>query len=479
MFSQIFNYLFHRKCFLFYLLISCLMYIFFFTQPVNSSDYWLHYSMGKYIVTTQSMPYYGVGSWFGENIRWFAHEWLFEIIAYLIGSTIGEVSMNIISFFGTTAILFYFIHKNEEFISKHYYVSLLYFLAFSYSIANAFSFRPHIMSFLFFLIDFHILYDAYNKNEFKNLWWLPIVSILWANLHGGSSSLAYYIPIGFLILLYLPNQILNLTKKNNSKELKKAIWKIIPLCILGVFVNPNGYEMFLYPYTNMNDALMLSFIDEWFPLNITNPLHRQMAFPIMAIVWGALILTKKEKDIIDIGFLAVFTFMTFKCIRFVAYFTMFSGFFIIPYFAKYTNDFINVKHNVKISILALVLLLGLSVNAYNNNSFLKNDEMYRKSAVYEAILREKPQRLYTFNIYGTELLDSEVKPFTDSRADIYTKTVWKDCIAFAYLQKNPENILNKYNFDYVLIARNVPAYWYLKENYKLIEEDENAALFKR
>ena len=66
--------------------------------------------------------------------------------------------------------------------------------------------------------------------------------------------------------------------------------------------------------------------------------------------------------------------------------------------------------------------------------------------------------------YGGELVYNNQSVFIDGRADLYGKYNYKDYLKIVYLNKDIDNLLDKYNFDYLLVSMDYPIYVYLKDN---------------
>lgn len=69
-------------------------------------------------------------------------------------------------------------------------------------------------------------------------------------------------------------------------------------------------------------------------------------------------------------------------------------------------------------------------------------------------------RIFNEYTYGSLLMFNDIKCFIDSRCDLYTKEYNKDCtVAEDYINAinctgNYEEILSKYNIEYLLISKN-------------------------
>ena len=120
-----------------------------------------------------------------------------------------------------------------------------------------------MFSFLLLSTEIIILENFKKNQQNKSIYFLPIISLLWANLHGGSSSLSYIVPLFYLFFSIREFKIGNIQKDLLSKEKLKKLAIICLLTILTICINPYGFKMLLYPYSNMLDTTMLASIVEW------------------------------------------------------------------------------------------------------------------------------------------------------------------------------------------------------------------------
>ena len=99
----------------------------------------------------------------------------------------------------------------------------------------------------------------------------------------------------------------------------------------------------------------------------------------------------------------------------------------------------------------------------------------------EIIEKENPKRLFNMYEYGGELIYNDISVFIDGRADLYSKYNFKDYLDIANLNNDYKKLIDKYDFDYLLINKKANIYYYLKDNneYDNIYENKNLILYKK
>jgi hypothetical protein len=98
----------------------------------------------------------------------------------------------------------------------------------------------------------------------------------------------------------------------------------------------------------------------------------------------------------------------------------------------------------------------------------------------EVIKKENPKRLFNMYDYGGELVYNNIPVFIDGRADLYSKYNYKDYLNISNCSSDCNELIDKYDFDYLLIDKNYPIYNCLDTDiYKSIYENDNLILYKK
>ena len=162
-------------------------------------DYFWHVKSGEYIVNNLKIPYYDIFSWYGitNHLYWFSPEWLSEVVIYLFKYLFKEGAFVYCLVMLTLLItlLTYFL---KDKISKNIYFSSGWALLGMLTLIKVLLPRPHMISFILLVITMHLLYDNF-YNDSKKIYFLPLISLCWANFHGGSSNLTYILCLIFMI----------------------------------------------------------------------------------------------------------------------------------------------------------------------------------------------------------------------------------------------------------------------------------------
>ena len=456
--------------YIFILLSFSLLLAIFFS---NDHDYYWHIKVGEYMVKNKLILTKDIYSWTIYGKSWISHEWLSEIIMYYFKIIFGNLNSFIFVFtniFILTLVLFIPIKKEHY---KNIPFSLIW-ITLGFILVGFNTARPQLIQFILLALTIYILYDLYNNEDSKKIYFLPLIAILWANIHGGSSNLVYIFPIIFVItglFSFSKNKIES--KKLSNKQIKKYLIIII-LCIAAIFINPHTYKIFLYPYQNMMDKTMLSLISEWQPTNLSNPAHCRYIILVIIIILTYIFSNKKIR-LIDFILLSFSIFLGFKSIRFWPYIYIINNYNIFYYISKRKEDKgtnLVLLCFICMNIIFSFIALNKTINSINYK--LIDDKLIN-------YLKEtNPKRLYNDYNYGGYLLYKDVKVFVDGRYEIYDKKIIKD---YRDINKfnNLDHILEEYNFDYILLNKKNTLNQYLKNNnnYKVNYKDKKYIVYKQ
>lgn len=456
---------------LFFLIISIGLFsiTFFKVDP----DFLWHIKTGEYIFKNGIITN-DVFSWFTYSKYWMCHEWLFEFIIYLFKFLFGNYYIFIyLSVFIILLLLILFI-PNKDNLIKNIPFTLFWILLFLIIIPFI-QVRPHIISFCLLGLCFYFLYDLYKNEDSKKIYFLPIISIFWANAHGGSSNLPYLLCLIFIITGLFQFKFSKIEANRISKVKIKKYFIVMILCMLSVCINIHGFKMFIYPYSNMLDTTMINNISEWQSTSLNNFTSYIYYFLLVFIIM-IMLFSKKKIEFMDLILLGFFSYLGLKSIRFWFFTYIIMTYIIFDYVPKIKKD---KGTEICIGIFIIFLLFGF-INNFNNLFNIKY-YCFLDKKVINYINKEKPERLFNMYDYGGELIYHNVPVFIDGRADLYGKYNYKDYLKIVYLNKNIDNLLDKYNFDYLIIDTSYPIYTYLNNNamYSSVFTSKKYVIYKK
>ena len=227
-----------------------------------------HIRTGQEILTTHAIPRVDP---FSAQIRkpWIAWEWLYDVIVGRLELSAGP---NGVVWFTAVVIATVFAAVFRLLVKRGTDVLvalLLTLLAMSASTIH-FLARPHVLSWLFVLIWLWTL-DSRESDEHhsdKRLWLLPLLMLIWVNVHGG-----FLLGLVLLGIFWLGSvwTWLRLKESRIEESLQKiaAGKRVRQLTLVGLasavasLVNPYGWQLHAHIYSYLSNRFFMDHIDEF------------------------------------------------------------------------------------------------------------------------------------------------------------------------------------------------------------------------
>lgn len=450
-------------------------------KKIYDTDYFWHLKVGEFIFNNKRIPVNDIFSWYGisHNLDWFSHEWLSEIFLYINYKVFGHTGNIVFVAMSVSLIILTLYITNVDNFFRNIYFSFTWFIIFIVCIGSSAVPRPQIFNFLLMTISLYIL-NKYREEDTELVWLLPVISILWVNLHGGSSSLLLV-----LISITILSGLFNFTFFKIKAE-KLPMYKIkcliinLALSIGTAIINPKGIKMLIYPIMNMSDRLMLTTIDEWRCPDLKDipDLPIFLAIGVVIIIF---IIIKEEIDLFDIIISIAFIYLTLKSVRFVALLVIAVTPIVLKYVPKGKDtDIIKVLKYPFILIIIIMAIFNCNIIKSLNKCSIDTKYLPSEKSI-EFIKKEKPARMLNSYTWGGYLIYKNIPVFIDGRADLYSKNIYPDYIHIDYIRNDFKSLLNKYEFDVIMYPKDSKLNLYLSDSkdFKLIYSDSITVIYTR
>ena len=467
-------------------------------EPITDNDYFWHVVIGKWIDTNHAIPNTPLYSWWGldAGYKWTSHEWLTEWIMYKLGD-IGCIVAMLLIFLALYFIMYKMLKINFKKLFDFKLIWLLLMTVF-FKVTGP---RPYIISLLFFGYLVYVLLSYVDKEKpifNKLIWTIPIMQVLWSNLHGGSTSISYVFIIGILCCdLFL--KIFKIKEERWAsflldKKQIKTLLIVLGLTLLATCINPVGYKLLIYPFTNMTDTNMIDYIVEWQSASFHGMLGLYI-FIMMAAPIFNMIITKKKFKFHEFALLLLMFFMALKSQRFIGMYGIYSTWLIGKYiflddkfYEAVKKPFKRFENIIKYGFILLLILITAFVGYRQINNFkvVDNNGFYSDKAI-EKLIELKPKRMYNdfaaggYLLYKLNEYDAldKVNIWKYGLGDVFSKNILPDSYSIYEVSKAPEEMLKKYNFDLVLTVKRSPLGYYLENNpnWKIVYSDDMCYIF--
>jgi len=253
-----------------------------------------HIRTGQQILHSRSIPRLDSFSSVMQGKPWFAWEWLYDVVVGLLESVSrlnGPVWFTAIVIATVFAWVFRIVVSRGADILA---ALILCLLAMSASTIH-FLVRPHVLSWLFTVVWLWIL-DSTEQGSFgsrdlrdRKLWFLPLVMLVWVNVHGGFL-------LGFALLSIYWFGALWTWWRTNASRLEESLQKIAArkrtrdLTWIGVasaftsLLNPYGWKLHQHIYGYLSNRFLMDHIDEFQSPNFHGTAQRCFLVLLLLVV---------------------------------------------------------------------------------------------------------------------------------------------------------------------------------------------------
>ena len=228
---------------------------------LSDGDTGWHVRIGEWILAHGQVPRQDMFSFTMPGQPFFAWEWLWDVGAAWLHQRWGLAgvvlaSLLVIAF--ATVLLYRLIYRR----CGNPLVSIVLTGLASAGASIHWLARPHLFTLLLMLV-FLTLLERVRAGQTAWLWTLPVLMILWTNLHGG-------FPIGIIIVgSYAAGDLLRAAVTPDRVERRaslRAAWPYLAAttgCALASFVNPYGYQLHVHMWKYLRDPFQLKYIVEF------------------------------------------------------------------------------------------------------------------------------------------------------------------------------------------------------------------------
>ena len=218
-----------------------------FLLPVTPNDYWWYVRIGRDTLQSGAIPTRDALSYTQAGSPVVYHSWLSAVLFWLLYRA-GGLTLTVLARGAALALAYALIWSlARKAGSGAKLASLLTLLAALASSSN-WSMRPQIFAYPLFALALWALY-RWEQGKTKMIWLLPLICLLWVNLHGS------------FVMLFLLAGAAFVFGKGNRKVLALALAASFAVTL----VNPRGFGAWMYVVASLSDPSSQVFSVEWSP----------------------------------------------------------------------------------------------------------------------------------------------------------------------------------------------------------------------
>lgn len=465
------------------------------------TDTWWHIRSGQYIVEQWTIPATDPFSFTRQDHPWIDHGWSAQIFWYGLYA-LGGWAVVSLGLAGLVTLAFWFVWRQIE---GNIFVAALGMVLGAIVSSVVWAARPQMISFLLTAIVAYLLH-RFKRHDGRLLPWLPLIMLVWANIHGGFA-------IGFMLMgAYLVGELLNrLTRHEADPVVDTAGLKYLALTIglslAAMVVNPYTWRMWVYPFQTVGIGALRDFIVEWrspdFHLNYVQPFAVMLLLVLVAMARAG-----RRADWTDLTLVSLWTAWGLFAARNIAIF----GLVVTPILVRYADlawtaqwqlwgydqppfaaaatsrrgarGPLRVVNWLLLSLIGIAALIKIALPLQPRTTL----QVERDSMPYEAvefIRAQRPQgpmlNSYNWGGYLIFKLWPDYPVYIDGRTDLYDDLFIRRYLRAAVADEDWPEILRTDGINLVVIEQDSTLAKFLRQEpgWRQIYRDDMAAIFSR
>jgi hypothetical protein len=457
------------------LLIALELFIIFISNSklAGEDDLFWYLSTGRYIVESSSIPSSDVFGFTTSGVPWIPFEWGWDIIIYYIHSAGGYLGLHILSTCLILIIINLIIYNLIKLKTNYTLISIAVVLLLL-GIALRFSVKPHLISYMFIalLLTIIIRYRYINRGSYKILFYIPLIFLVWINMHMGVLAGLFLLGLYFLSELtgtVFSNRLKSQTVKALSKNELIRLGLVIFLSAAATLMNPHGIKTYLHAF-HIISMKQLDIIYEW-----VSPFSEIYMFSFSNFIYYIFIIglipvflySVRNKDFTPLMLTTGFFVYSLSAARLMVDFMLVSVIFTtvsVNYIISIDkNEKLAAADNINKYVMACVIIL-LTVMIPGNHLYKITE--HPRSFGYGIDENNFPVKMFDF-MKRTNMTGIGEKPFNsyetggffawnfpNKKGFIGSRTisdeVWNNYTSILNSQPGFENIIERTGFDYVM-----------------------------
>lgn len=313
--------------------------------------------------------------------------------------------------------------------------------------ASYFPTRPQILAFPLFGISL-LLILRWQHGKMQWLWLLPLIALLWANIHGS-----------FIVLFFMliPAVIFGAGDR-------KRLFIFTILSLLATFVNVYGLRLWSNMFSVVGNLSNQRFGMEWKPL-ANQGWQANILFALILLLPLLVAITKPHIHWLYWIWFVGFGWMALSSIRYVIWFLPILAILLCALLdpivqkvgqnsQRFTNRPLNIALGICLMLFPLILLPGIRETWWQKSPPMTNEETPLKAAAWLKGNPELPDHLwadFSFSTYLTYALP-ERKLFSTNRIEDLSTEQIEDYFAISSARYDWESILARYDIRLLMVS---------------------------
>jgi hypothetical protein len=430
-------------------------------RDLSDPDIWWHLRTGQLILSTRTVPHVDPFSYSRGGQPWIAHEWLSEVILYVVFRFAGKAALVCVFAIIITAAFLLAYRRSR----CNPYIAGVVSICGALASVPTWGVRPQVFSLL--LTSLFLMLLDYSEQKPRLLCWLPLLMLLWVNLHGGFA-------IGIaLVAVYLAGSAWEFIRRRtpDARARIRHLLSAMLACLSVIAINPNGLVLYTYPIETLR-LRALHQISEW-----RSPDLRHVAFllffSLLLATFFSIALSKCKIRAHELLLLLATAAAGFHTIRHIPIFALVA----IPILSRHTEDLLvnrSWAHSFfvprsdssftlrALNAVTLLFVVGFAgIHVYRTIRQLDDSEArnFPSAAVSFLARRHVPTPLFNHYDWGGYLiwrLYPNYRVWVDGRTDLYGDVFLEEFLRVYWAQEGWQQQLENDRIQSVIVPPSSP-----------------------
>jgi hypothetical protein len=466
-----------------------------------------HIRTGQQIWSAHAIPRVDSFSSSMAGQPWFAWEWMYDLAVGQLESWCG---LNGVVWFTAMVIAAVFAGMFRLLVARGTNLAVALGLVLLAAAASTLHFlaRPHVVSWLFTLIWFWILDSSErasgdgSENRGRRLWALPLLMLLWVNVHGG--FLVGFVLLGIFLLgaawgwfRVRGDRIEELLAKIAAGARVRRLAWIGLLSAASSLVNPYGWKLYSHIYSYLSNRFLMDHIDEFQSPNFHGV--AQKCFLLLLLIAVAILAVRGRGLRLSEGLTVLFAiYAGLYASRNIPIASILLVMVVGPRLpeAGFTRGFFQRMRTVETglrghvwAVLAVVAALAMAANGGRAGSSVLMDAHFDSTRMPVAAVNYLEEAGLNGPVLSTDYwggyliyrLYPKTRVVVDDRHDLYGEQFLKSYLKMVHGERGWEEFLQAHEASCVLLPRNAALASILiaSGEWKTVFADDVAVVFVR
>lgn len=454
----------------------------FFTGNLllQDSDSFWQVKVGQWIIDHRAVPYSDIYSLIRAGDSWISNAWLSQVLFAVVydhwGWT-GPVVLTSLAIGAAVAILVHLLNARLEPAHSVLVAMLAMALSFNHLLA-----RPHVLALPVMVAWVAAMMSAAERRRSPSLLLLPLMS-LWASLHGG-----------FVLGLALIGPIALIAVWDAAPERRVALflrWFIFGCAALvASCCTPYGWLTLLAATRILDLGQLLSVIAEWQPANFSSfgPFEACLLGLIGFGFYRGIVLSPPR-----ILLLLLLVYMALTHVRSIDAFAFLSPLVLAKpltrpdkpadHVTAWAKEFWSLPYASGLTMAVIAGCVAASTLSYAAHHDFVFPKAPTPTAALDLLNQRGTKRIFNAYGFGGYMIDRDMPPFIDGRAELYGETLVMDYFKAVEGRRVDTllRLLDEYHIDATLLAPDSPAALLLDhmQGWKRLYADDIAVIHVR